>query len=77
MADRKQGAGWSSGSSAAGHKAHWYGCTDCLRDSRCHSLSKIYLLPRQRSTCIVKAPHRTAHYHIKAYPLKTEIFLTR
>jgi len=23
MADRKQGAGWSSGSSAAGHKAHW------------------------------------------------------
>jgi len=22
MADRKQGAGWSSGSSAAGHKAH-------------------------------------------------------
>jgi len=23
MADRKQGAGWSSGSSAAGHKANW------------------------------------------------------
>jgi len=26
MADRKQGAGWSSGSSAAGHKAHWVVC---------------------------------------------------
>jgi len=24
MADRKQGAGWSSGSSEAVHKAHWH-----------------------------------------------------
>jgi len=34
MADRKQGAGWSSGSSAAGHKAHWFIWFNCFIASR-------------------------------------------
>jgi len=49
---------------------NWYGCI-VLRNSRCHSFSKIYpqLLSRQHSTCVVKTPTEqrggvsTAHYH--------------